>query len=104
MTAFVDFDEKFPFIINMEEAGERYFASKRRAKRLAVAVIVAGVTVPWLVAGWMHQFVAWSLFGKDFPWWVDLLAGVPLAVPNLLLTFLCAVYRLGGAAVPFISL
>jgi hypothetical protein len=99
-------NDNFPYTISMEDYRNDvadYFSRQTLKKRiLAACTGFALLVVPFTLSAWLHAYVAWSLFKRDLPWYVDVLAGAATAVINVWLAWLCFVYRLGGASVPLI--
>jgi hypothetical protein len=70
-----------------------------------IAVILTGYTallgfVLWFM-GFCFQYSLYSIFGKDVPWYLDLLGGAMLNGFNLPVAVCCLIARACGVEVPF---
>ncbi len=53
------------------------------------------------LGGFAFQHCLWSIFGKDVPWYADMIAGLFLGEFVVPLACFCWVVRLCGVEVPF---
>lgn len=53
------------------------------------------------VAAKCFEYSLWSVFGKDVPWYLDVLGGVALNGVNVPLAIGCAIARACGVEIPF---
>lgn len=49
----------------------------------------------------MFEYSLWAIFGKEVPWYLDLVGGIVLNGANLVVFIICAFARAFGAEVPF---
>lgn len=54
------------------------------------------------LGGLCFQYVLWSIFAKDIPWYGDAVAGLFGGQFTIPLTIVCWVVRLCGVSVPFV--
>ncbi len=51
----------------------------------------------------MFDYCLFTIFGKNVPWYVDMVAGLFLAEPLLPITIICWIATLCGVSVPFVK-
>ncbi len=68
---------------------------------LLVGVYGAFIGACVAVAAYLFQYNLYSIFGKDVPWYLDILGGLALNGLNLPLAIGCCITRACGVEVPF---
>lgn len=63
--------------------------------------IFAGALV---IAAKCFEYNLWSIFGRDVPWYLDLMGGLALNGANVPLAIGCAIARAMGVETPFYEL
>ena len=63
--------------------------------------IIAFFVTIWFIVAKMFEYSLWSIFGKDVPWYLDLLGGLVLNGLNFPVFVLCLIGRAMGFEVPF---
>lgn len=64
-------------------------------------VVASTVVTAWWVACLLFQYSLWVAFGKDVPWYFDLLGATVLNAANLPVAVLCLILQLAGVPTPF---
>lgn len=59
------------------------------------------IGVCWFITAKLFEYILWSAFEKDVPWYLDLLGGLVCNGLLLPVAILCAILRAAGVEIPF---
>jgi hypothetical protein len=69
---------------------------------LGCTTVLAGVIAVLTIVSKMFEYSFYTVFGKDIPWYLDLLGACVLNALNFPLWVICMIIRAAGVEVPLI--
>lgn len=60
-----------------------------------------GFAMTFAFAGFLFEYSMWSIFGRDVPWYADVIGGLVCNAVTLPVAVCCWIARLAGVDVPF---